>query len=147
MKRLFLLLALAFALGARAESALFIGDSLTGAKNTATNEDMPSVLAHLAAARSHAFTFSEAIDLGETLQTNWDAGIPEPFLTGSTKWDFVSYQEFSTLATSSSSGLRSTATRLSLGGSGTPRYQRRRWRPPPSRSPFGSRPDRPSPSA
>jgi hypothetical protein len=104
-----LLAAVLGASGVRAESALFIGDSLTGAKTAATNKDMPAVLAQLAAARSHAFTFSEAIDLGETLQTSWDAGIPQPFLTGSTKWDFVSYQEFSTLPVSNAKVFDATA--------------------------------------
>src|SRR5476649_411500 len=95
---------------ARAENVLFIGDILTALKTAATNEDIPAVLAKLAAARSETVTFSEAIDLGDTLQTSWDAGIPEPLLTGSTKFDFIVYQEFSTLPTSNKAVFDSTAT-------------------------------------
>lgn len=109
MKRLALAL-FVLTSAARAESVLFIGDSLTGEKTVATNEDMPAVLKRLAAARSEAVTFSEAIDLGQTLQTNWDAGIPQKFLTGDTQWDFISYQEFSTLPTSKPAAFDSTAT-------------------------------------
>jgi len=109
MRAALLLFAALCASQARAESALFIGDSLTGAKTVATNEDLPAVVARFAAARSHDFTFSQAVDLGETLQANWNAGIPQPFLTGSTRWDFISYQEFSTLPASNPKVFEATA--------------------------------------
>jgi hypothetical protein len=78
-------------------SVLFIGNSLTAAETSATGEDMPAVLAHLASSRGKTFSYKEAINLGHTLQETWNAQIAQPFLTGATHYDFIVLQEYSTV--------------------------------------------------
>ena len=76
---------------------LFLGNSLT-ATLTTTGDDLPAVLSRFAASRGRVVSADKAIDLGHTLQESWDASIPQPFLALGGPYDFVVYQEFSTLA-------------------------------------------------
>jgi hypothetical protein len=85
------------ALVASSASVLFIGNSLIATQTNATHEDMPAVLSRMATSRSKALTVRKSIDLGQTLQHNWDSGLPQPFLTGATKWDYIVLQEYSTV--------------------------------------------------
>jgi len=78
-------------------SVLFIGNSLTATETSATGEDMPAVLSHLASSRGQTFSYKKAINLGHTLQETWDAQIAQPFLTGATHYDFIVLQEYSTV--------------------------------------------------
>jgi hypothetical protein len=78
-------------------NVLFIGNSLTATETSATGEDMPAVLSHLASSRGKTFSYKEAINLGHTLQETWDAQIAQPFLTGVTHYDFIVLQEYSTV--------------------------------------------------
>jgi len=55
------------------------------------------VLAQLAAARGKTLQYKEAYDFSHTLLESWQANIPQPYLIGATKWDFISVQEYSTL--------------------------------------------------
>jgi uncharacterized protein (TIGR03382 family) len=90
-------------------NVLFIGNSLTATQSSATGEDMPAVLARLASGRQKTLTYKEAIDMGHTLQESWDAQIPEPFLTGTTHFDFIVLQEYSTLAVQNPTAFYNTA--------------------------------------
>ena len=78
-------------------NVLFVGNSLTGTPPAPANVDLPQVLAQLAASRGKTLQYKEAYDFSHTLLESWQANIPEPYLTGATKWDFISVQEYSTL--------------------------------------------------
>jgi MYXO-CTERM domain-containing protein len=90
-------------------NVLFIGNSLTATQSSATGEDMPAVLARLASSRKKTLTYKKAIDLGHTLQESWSAQIPQPFLTGATRWDFIVLQEYSTLPVQNPAAFYNTA--------------------------------------
>jgi len=90
-------------------NVLFIGNSLTATQSSATGEDMPAVLARLASSRQKTLAYKKAIDMGHTLQESWDAQIPEPFLTGATRFDFIVLQEYSTLAVQDPTAFYNTA--------------------------------------
>jgi hypothetical protein len=107
-------------------SVLFIGNSLTATETSATGEDMPKVLSRLASSQGKSLTYKEAINLGHTLQDTWDAQIAQPFLTGSTKYDFIVLQEYSTVPVQNPTLFYNTAVvtyqpsvQRSLAGSGT----------------------------
>lgn len=89
-------------------SALFIGNSLTGTTTLATGQNMPKVLAQLAASRGKSLVYKEAYDFGHTLLESWQANIPEPYLTGDTQYDFISVQEYSTLPVTDPAAFDST---------------------------------------
>jgi hypothetical protein len=76
---------------------LFIGNSLTGTQTHATGEDMPAILSRLAASRGKSLRLKRALFPGHTLQQIWSSNVPQPLLTGSTRWDFIVLQEQSTL--------------------------------------------------
>lgn len=82
---------------ASAQNVLFVGNSLTGTQTSATGEDLPMVLSRLAASRGKSPNLQKVINMGQTLQDTWNAGLAQPYLTGSTQWDLVVLQEFSTL--------------------------------------------------
>ncbi|PRY44452.1 discoidin domain-containing protein [Umezawaea tangerina] len=76
---------------------LFVGNSLIGTATTATGADTPKVVQQLATAAGRTLRFTEVVHFGNTLQQTWDGGEVAAALSGSTKYDYVVLQEYSTL--------------------------------------------------
>ncbi|WP_433205721.1 discoidin domain-containing protein [Dactylosporangium sp. CS-047395] len=88
-------------------SVLFVGNSLIGTPTTATGEDTPAVVRHLATSAGRALTVTEVIHFGNTLQQTWNGGEVATALSGTTKYDYIVLQEYSTLVATSPSAARS----------------------------------------
>jgi hypothetical protein len=89
-------------------NVLFIGDSLIGTANSQTNEDTPALVRHLATATGRTVDVTEVIEFGQTLQQTWDAGEAAAALNGSTKYDYIVLQEYSTLVATNEAQAQST---------------------------------------
>lgn len=76
---------------------LLVGNSLTGNSTGATHEDTPAVVQHLASMTGRTIRMTKVIRFGSTLQQTWDAGEVSGALDGSTRYDFVVLQEYSTV--------------------------------------------------
>lgn len=75
---------------------LFIGNSLLGTP-AGTGEDTPDVLRRLASRTGRSVRATKVIRFGNTLQRTWESGLARTALNGSTQYDFIVLQEFSTL--------------------------------------------------
>jgi hypothetical protein len=87
----------AVAIAAPALDVLYIGNSLIGTATGATGEDTPALVQHLATAAGRTVRTTEVIHFGNTLQQTWDAGEVTAALSGTTKYDYIVLQEYSTL--------------------------------------------------
>lgn len=88
---------------------LFVGNSLIGTP-AATGEDTPDVVGRLARATGRTLRGTKVIRYGHTLQRTWDAGLARAALDGSTRYDYIVLQEYSTLVATAPA--RATATLL-----------------------------------
>jgi hypothetical protein len=82
--------------GTAALDVLFIGNSLLGTP-AATGEDTPDVVGRLARYTGRTVRITKVVRFGSTLQQTWDAGPARRALTGSTRYDVIVLQEYSTL--------------------------------------------------
>ncbi|WP_148308038.1 hypothetical protein [Actinoplanes friuliensis] len=84
------------AAGTAGVEVLFVGNSLLGTR-AASGEDTPDVVGRLARSTGLTLRATEVIRFGNTLQRTWDAGLARRALDGSTRYDFIVLQEYSTL--------------------------------------------------
>lgn len=89
-------------------NVLFVGDSLIGTANSQTNEDTPALVKHLATATGRTIDVTEVIEFGQTLQQTWNAGEVATALNGSTKYDYIVLQEYSTLVATNEAQAQAT---------------------------------------
>ena len=75
---------------------LFIGNSLLGTR-AGTGEDTPDVVRRLASRTGRSVRATKVIRYGNTLQKTWESGLARRALSGSTRYDFIVLQEYSTL--------------------------------------------------
>ncbi|BBB02186.1 putative secreted protein [Actinacidiphila reveromycinica] len=76
---------------------LYIGNSLIGTATSASGEDTPALVQHLATAAGRTVRTTEVIHFGNTLQQTYDAGEVTAALSGATTYDYIVLQEYSTL--------------------------------------------------
>jgi hypothetical protein len=76
---------------------LFVGNSLLGTANQATDEDTPELVRHLAFAAGRSLNVTEVIHFGYSLRHTWDDGLVASALSGTRRYDFIVLQEYSTL--------------------------------------------------
>ncbi|MFB9364234.1 hypothetical protein [Actinoplanes nipponensis] len=75
---------------------LFVGNSLIGTR-AATGEDTPDVVRRLARDGGREVRATKVIRYGQTLRRTWDGGAARHALDGSTRYDYIVLQEYSTL--------------------------------------------------
>jgi hypothetical protein len=75
---------------------LFVGNSLIGTK-ASSGEDTPDVVRHLARDTGRRIRVVKVIRFGSTLQRTWDLGLVKGVLNGSSRYDYIVLQEYSTL--------------------------------------------------
>ncbi len=96
------------ATAAASVNVLYVGNSLIGTATGATGEDTPALVKHLATSAGQNMTFTEVIHFGNTLQQTYDAGEVTAALNGSTKYDYIVLQEYSTLVATNLTSARNT---------------------------------------
>ncbi|GAA2710340.1 hypothetical protein [Actinoplanes palleronii] len=87
----------ATAVASTAIDVLFVGNSLIGTATASTGQDTPRVLQSMAAATGRTVTVTEVIHFGNTLAQTWNAGEVAAAVNGTTKYDYVVLQEYSSL--------------------------------------------------
>ena len=97
---------------------LFVGNSLIGTP-AATGEDTPDLVRRLARATGRTVRATKVIRFGHTLQQTWDAGPARTALSGTTRYDYILLQEYSTLV--AADPVRATATLVRTYASGLSR--------------------------
>jgi hypothetical protein len=87
---------------------LYIGNSLIGTATTATGEDTPALVQHLASTAGRTVRTTKVIHFGNTLQQTWDAGEVANALSGANTYDYIVLQEYSTLVATNPGAATST---------------------------------------
>ena len=98
----------AAAVPAPALDVLFVGNSLIGTATGASAEDTVALVKHLATDAGRTLRTSKVIHFGNTLQQTWDGGEVASALSGSTKYDYIVLQEYSTLVATNPSAATTT---------------------------------------
>jgi hypothetical protein len=87
---------------------LYVGNSLIGTATSASGEDTPALVQHLASAAGRTVHTTEVIHFGNTLQQTYDAGEVTAALSGATRYDYIVLQEYSTLVATDPAGAANT---------------------------------------
>jgi hypothetical protein len=98
----------ATAVPAQPINVLFVGDSLIGTADSQTGEDTPALVRHLATTAGRTVNVTEVIEFGNTLQQTWNSGAVQTALNGTTKYDYIVLQEYSTLVATNLAQAQST---------------------------------------
>jgi hypothetical protein len=91
---------------------LFVGNSLIGTPTTATGENTPELVRHLASLEGRTAEITEIIHFGYSLRHTWDDGRAVAALDGGKRYDYIVLQEYSTVVAASPS--EATSTLLTL---------------------------------